>query len=287
MKITIGLPFYNSVKTLEIAIKSVINQTFQNWELLLLDDGSNDGSTLIAMKYANSDYRIKLITDGKNKGLVARLNQIIEMANGELIARMDADDIMFPERLERQLEVFEQNPNIDIVASAVFTIDENDNPIGIRDDFQISLNDKLQIFTKSLLVHPTILVKKEWYISNRYDPNYLRAEDFELWCRTYKFTKFYRITTPLLLYREGNVNIQNYLMSMRTLRMILRKYSKENHFKSRLFIEIYKSYLKGMIYQFLGCFKMQYILSAKRNKTLTHNQKNSIENLISVLKKES
>lgn len=286
MDITVGLPFYNNEKTLEIAIKSIIQQTFKNWELILIDDGSLDDSIAIAEKMASIDERISLISDGKNKGLVHRLNQIIDIAQGDYIARMDADDIMLPERLEKQFAVFISNSKIDIVATAAFTIDENDNPIGIRDTEDIIFKSKKDIFKKALLIHPSILVKKEWYKSNRYDKEYIRAEDFELWCRTFSYTKFFRITEPLLLYREGNISIANYTSSMKTLRMIYRVYSNGLLSGTELALTIFKTHLKSLIYRFMGLLKLQYILTSGRNSSLTSEQISQVNSIILKLKND-
>lgn len=286
MDITVGLPFYNNEKTLEIAIKSIIQQTFKNWELILIDDGSVDDSLAIAEKMASIDERISLISDGKNKGLVHRLNQIIDIAQGDYIARMDADDIMLPERLEKQFAVFISNSKIDIVATAAFTIDENDNPIGIRDTEDIIFKSKKDIFKKALLIHPSILVKKEWYKSNRYDKEYIRAEDFELWCRTFSYTKFFRITEPLLLYREGNISIANYTSSMKTLRMIYRVYSNGLLSGTELALTIFKTHLKSLIYRFMGLLKLQYILTSGRNSSLTSEQISQVNSIILKLKND-
>jgi glycosyltransferase involved in cell wall biosynthesis len=284
MKITVGIPFYNNEKTLELAIKSVIAQTFKDWELFLIDDGSTDNSVRIAQMSANSDNRIILISDGTNRGLIYRLNQIIDIANGDFVARMDADDVMLPERLEKQWTIFMNNPKIDIVATAAYTIDENDNPIGVRDITAINLKNKKEILKKSLLIHPSILVSKKWYRSNKYDHKYIRAEDFELWCRTLGYTNFYRISEPLLLYREGNVNIKNYVLSMKTLRIIYKKYYKGLLSKNELAVELFKSHLKVILYTFMGFFGLQYLLTSKRNISLTKHQINYINNIILKLK---
>ncbi|SFE68348.1 glycosyltransferase family 2 protein [Flavobacterium xueshanense] len=284
MKVTVGLPFYNNEKTLEIAIKSILNQTLLDWELILIDDGSADNSLIIAKKMADTDERIQLISDGQNKGLIYRLNQIIGIAQGNYIARMDADDIMLPERLEKQHAIFIGNAKIDIVATAAFTIDENDNPIGIRDTDEIILKSKKDIFKKSLLIHPSILVKRGWYKSNQYDKEYIRAEDFELWCRTFSHTTFYRITEPLLLYREGNVSIKNYTSSMKTLRMIYKKHSKGILSDVELERAVFKTHLKSLIYQFLGLFSLQYLLTSNRNNSLNSEQINYIKSTILKLK---
>jgi glycosyltransferase involved in cell wall biosynthesis len=284
MKLTIGIPFFNNERTLELAINSVISQTFKDWEMFLIDDGSTDNSLMIAQNFMNSDSRITLICDGMNKGLVYRLNQIIDLAKGDYIARMDGDDIMLPDRLEKQLTVFSDNPEIDVVASAVYTIDENDKVLGVRDISAIDLKNKGSILKKSLLVHPSILVKKDWYKFNKYDEEYIRAEDFELWCRTFSYTNFYRIKEPLLFYREGNISIKNYLTSMKTLRLIYKNYSKGLLSNIELAILILKTYLKGYLYRFAGIFSLQYLLTSRRNYSLTKDQINNLEKIILKLK---
>lgn len=284
MLVTIGIPIYNAEKYLADAINSVINQTYTNWELLLVDDGSTDNSIEIAKDFVNFDSRIRLISDGINRGLVFRLNQIIDLSKTNFIARMDADDIMLPERLEKQISIFANYPTVDIVATAAFTIDENNKPIGIRDVNDILINDYKDVFKKSLLIHPSILVKKEWFQLNKYDDNYKRAEDFELWCRTYSFTNFYRIKEPLLLYREGNVNVENYILSMKTLRIIYRNYAKGLCSNRELAIEISKTHLKSLLYRLTGFFGVQYLISSRRNIPLTQDQINYVNDIVSELK---
>ena len=106
--ISIGIPIYNAEAYLEDAIKSILAQTHELWELILIDDGSTDASLTIAKRFAESDHRIKVISDGINKKLPARLNQLIEEANYDYIARMDADDLIHPDRLAIQLSFLEK-----------------------------------------------------------------------------------------------------------------------------------------------------------------------------------
>src|SRR5699024_7083751 len=103
--ITIGIPFFTDESYLDMAIRSIINQTYQDWVLLLVDDGSSDGSLGIAKKYEEKDSRISVISDGENKKLPYRLNQIAQLTKTPYLARMDADDIMHPERIEKQLGI--------------------------------------------------------------------------------------------------------------------------------------------------------------------------------------
>ncbi|MBB6271530.1 glycosyltransferase involved in cell wall biosynthesis [Pedobacter cryoconitis] len=270
--LTIGLPFYNNQKTIQDAIRSVLIQTFKNWELILLDDGSTDNSYALAEEMTQGDHRVRLIKDGENKGLVSRLNQIVDLALGEYIARMDADDIMFPNRLEKQIQVFIAHPEIDIVATGAYTIDQHNSPVGIRGLNDINLMDKRDLFKQEFLIHPTIMVKRNWYFENRYDKDFLRAEDLELWCRSFDSTKFYRIREPLLFYREGNVNLNNYHLSMNTVRKIIKKHGPSVLTGTEMSVAIIKTHLKSWIYQIMGSLRLQYLLSSKRNNQLSEIQ---------------
>ena len=214
--VTVVIPIYNAEPYLDNAIRSVINQTYTNWELMLLDDGSTDGSLAIAQRYADKDDRITVYSDGENKGLVPRLNQSIEMANGDYYARMDADDIMYVTRLEKQVAVLESNPMADLVFSSFMTIDKDNNIIGSG-----YLESGKQPFP-----HPTIMACMDWFRVYNYDEWAVRAEDFELWCRTSAKSNFMVIKEPLFFYREFGVQtIGNILHSYNTQRKIYAHFS--------------------------------------------------------------
>src|SRR5690606_35730807 len=117
----IGLPFADNLPTLELALKSVFAQTEPAWELLLVDDGSTDGSAALAIALA--DPRVRLLGDGRRRGLAARLNEINQTARAPLVARMDADDQMHPERLARQLAAMEADPGLDLLGSDMIVLD--------------------------------------------------------------------------------------------------------------------------------------------------------------------
>ena len=121
--ITVAIPFYNAQNFLADSIESVLNQTYKEWQLILIDDGSKDKSLEIAKQYAQNDNRILVISDGDNKNLGSRLNQIAKLAKTRYLARMDADDIMHPQRLQRQFEILENNPNIDVLGTNAYVID--------------------------------------------------------------------------------------------------------------------------------------------------------------------
>lgn len=280
--VTIGLPFYNNSRTLELAIKSVLLQTYINWELIIINDGSTDKSSKIVDYYKNIDTRINFIDDNVNKGLVYRLNQIINIANGEYIARFDADDIMIPTRIEKQMQYLLENPDIDIVATSIYTIDENNIPKGKRDINPI-LKTFDNIIKKKFVTHPTILGKTLWFQKFMYRSLH-RAEDLDLWVRSFENSNFYRIQEPLYIYREGNVNILNYINSAKTFKRILKLYGPKYYNKLQILNILINTNIKILLYILFGFLNLQYILTNKRNNRLTANELLFIKNQITIIK---
>lgn len=282
--LTIGLPFYNNENTLACAIQSVLMQTYTDWELILINDGSTDHSNNIATAFAQLDKRIILINDSENKGLVFRLNQIIDEAKGEYIARMDSDDMMMPDKLLKQMDVLISNTAIDVIDTAAYIINEKDEPTGTRGMDDLSKWDRRKTFKNVLLFHPTVVAKASWYRNNKYDQDFVRSEDFELWCRTFDSTVFARVYEPLFIYREGRVNIRNYVLSNRTYRKILRYHAKDVLSDTEIKTEIIKSHLKSLLYRFFSWFNMQHILSSKRNIRINVVQQNEVRVIIRKIK---
>lgn len=253
--VTIAISFYNVEKFLPYAIMSVINQTYKNWELLLIDDGSSDQSIVIAEEFANKDKRIKLISDGKNKGLAARLNESVEMANGDLYARMDADDVMIVNRIEEQVSFLTEHPDVDVVGSSAMVIDINNKIINSMDYTGVC----------DTFIHPTVMTRPQWLKNNRYNDNLKMSEDRELWLRTQGTNTFYNFSQPLLFYRiYENESYQKMLRAFKTFSPI---YGSYNNYGKSLFwflksfvILSFKLVVYWICYH-LGCMK---ILNKKR-----------------------
>ncbi|MBK1781744.1 glycosyltransferase family 2 protein [Advenella sp. WQ 585] len=201
--ITIGLPFYNVENYLSGAIQSILAQTHPYWELILVDDGSTDKSLEIARSYAEKDDRIRLISDGSNKRLPARLNQIIKEAKYDYIARMDSDDLMSTDRIEKQLKTLIDNHHIDFVTTGCLTIGKNNELTGIKTgkNYQMSAESILGGLTN--LLHASLLAKKEWYYRNTYNEKNVFAEDYELWLNAAKKNdlNYIVLEEPLYWYR--------------------------------------------------------------------------------------
>lgn len=257
--ITVGIPFFNAEQFLSKAIESVISQSCDNWELLLLDDGSNDGSLEIAKRFEQHDNRVKVFSDGKNKGLGARLNELATLSNGEYIARMDADDIMHPQRLQKQFEILEHHPNIDVLGTNAYVIDENNLVFGIRYKNQFGLS-KVEHF-----IHPTIMGKKQWFLDNPYDEKAIRIEDAELWYRTKQFSNFMMSNEPLLFYREfGNNYYKKYFQANGSAMHILNKYPEDKFWKN-FFLS---NKVKGSMYKILNVIGKEQVLIDRRNEKI-------------------
>ena len=284
--LTIGLPFFNNQHTLADAVKSVLIQTYKNWELILTDDGSTDESLKIANEFAKEYKRIKVISDGINKGLSYRLNQISELATGDYLARMDADDMMMPEKIEKQMKALLKDCTIDVIDTVAYIINEKEEPVGMRGAWDISKWDKKKVLTKGLLFHPTVIAKTNWFKKNKYNINddFYRAEDLELWCRTFETTLFSRVYEPLFIYREGKVNVKNYTASARSTRNILRLYKHSVITGKGFYCEIIKSYVKSSLYRIFAFFDIHNILSSTRNSKLDYVQKRKIREVIMQIK---
>ncbi|WP_392437697.1 glycosyltransferase family 2 protein [Cruoricaptor ignavus] len=222
--LTIAIPFYNADKYLAEAIESVLAQTFKDWTLLLVNDGSTDNSLHIAQRYAEKDDRIKVLSDGENKNLGARLNEIADTAETKFLARMDADDIMHPDKLAKQLAVLESNPNIDVLGTNAYSINEIGEVVGIRNKY----NGDGEIMKVDSFIHPTIMGKSSWFRNNKYDVNAVRIEDAELWLRTKDYSNFYCLTEPLFYYREfGDHYYKKYFKAFPSLLYLMKKPNKD------------------------------------------------------------
>jgi len=264
MPISIGLPFFNAELYLEDAIKSVFAQTYVDWELILIDDGSSDKSLEIAESI--NDSRVRVFSDGKNKKLAARLNEIVKLAKYDIIARMDADDLMSPTRLERQLKELESNSNFDLVSTGVFSMTNDKQVTGVRGSecINVSLEDLLS--KKVGVVHAAILGRKQWFERNKYNVKLKTAQDYELWVRTEAKDDFniLLIKDPLYYYREeGNVTLEKLHRAYKYERILFRKYAVSNKI-----LLICKSYLKTIVVSILDSINMTDSLLSRRSNSI-------------------
>ncbi|MBU1046181.1 glycosyltransferase [Patescibacteria group bacterium] len=204
-KITVLMPVFNGEKYLKEAIESVLNQTFTNFEFLIINDGSTDSTEKIIKSY--SDSRIKLINNKKNIGVIRSLNKGLSLSKGEYIARMDADDISLPKRLEIQVEFMDKNPQIGIAGAWAKIIGEKK----IRCSKPIVNQEKIKIalLFKCPMIHPSVIIRKNFLVKNNlnYNIKYKHAEDYDLWTRAIKYFPITNIKKTLIQYRIHDSNI--------------------------------------------------------------------------------
>lgn len=181
-------------RTIAQAVDSVLQQTYRDFELLLVDDGSVDGTLDIVRRY--QDDRIRIIADGTHLGIAARLNMMVRLAQGSIFARMDADDVMMPMRLERQLEFLTQHPEADVIGCTAVVMDEEGMQMGTR---EAGAYDYKQV---SRLLHPTIMGRTEWFRQHPYNECYSGCEDYELWLRVRGKATLLQMGEPMMCYRD-------------------------------------------------------------------------------------
>jgi glycosyltransferase involved in cell wall biosynthesis len=204
------MPVYNGERFLREAVDSILNQSFGDFEFLILDGGSTDGSPAILQDYAARDPRIRL-TVRPGMGLTASLNEMLDQARGEFIARMDADDVSLPERLERQVQHLRGHPECVLVGSVALVIDPEGDPISVW--FTKSTHESLDAqnldskLLEASLCHPSVMMRREVVLDlGKYDPSCQIAEDLDLWLRLAERGRLANLPEPLLKYRYHGSN---------------------------------------------------------------------------------
>lgn len=184
-KISVLMGIYNCESTLCEAVEAIQKQTYTNWELIMCDDGSSDGTLHLAESLAKQDERIIVITNPQNCGLNITLNHCLSRATGDYIARMDGDDVCVPERFEKQISYLESQDEYAICSSAMFFFDESGIWGGNKVKEYPTAND---IVKGSPICHAPVMMRKECMDAvHGYteDVRMLRVEDVNLWIKLY------------------------------------------------------------------------------------------------------
>lgn len=197
--VTVLMPVYNGEKYLVEAIESILGQTFSDFELLIIDDGSTDGSLKVIKSF--SDSRINLVENKINRGVITSLNLGLDLAKGKYIARMDADDISVPTRLSKQVAFMEKHPSVSICGTwlSYFT-----RIPGIGGKFQPSCQPEeiaANLMFENVLQHPTIIMRKFAMKGLHYPLTYPHAEDYALWVSLMDKISYAILPEILLHYR--------------------------------------------------------------------------------------
>lgn len=199
--VSVIMAAYNEEKHVREAIDSILNQTFNNLELIVVDDASTDQTPALLLALAQRDPRLRVITNTENKGRSFSRNRAIQAARANVLAIMDADDFSVPERLQTQWDFMRQHPEVDICGTALTIIEDKSLLRKPCTNSEI----RAALLFECCMAHPSLLLKKETVLTAGYDETIPVAEDYHLWLRlcTDKRVTFANLEKPLLHYRQG------------------------------------------------------------------------------------
>ena len=196
--VSILMPVFNGELYIRRCLESVIRQTYRNWELIVVDDCSTDKTVDVVQNYLDTDSRIRLIRKRKNRGLAIQLNESIDLARGELLARMDVDDEMLPKRLESQVNFLRKHPEIGVLGSKAILVDKYGKPVGNANIPELHDDIRKLLPYRNPIVHSATMMRREIFRHERYSETLRRCIDYELWSRLIDQTKFYNLQEPLI-----------------------------------------------------------------------------------------
>lgn len=200
--ISVIMPAYNAQKNIGNAIDSILHQTFKRFELIIINDSSTDGTMQIVSAYAKKDSRIRIVRHTADRNIGKVLNMGIREARSDVIARMDADDISLPERLDEQYRLLNSSKKIAVVGLDIEIIDYEGNHVAARRYPTTNKEIKRCVFRYSPFAHPGVMFRKSMVEKvGMYDPAYSPSEDLDLWFRLGKYYEFASIPKTLLKYR--------------------------------------------------------------------------------------
>lgn len=215
--VTIGLPVYNAERWIGEAIESILKQTYEDWELIVTID---DGLGIRDYGLEIMDERIRIIADGKHLGISARINQQVAMARGEYFARMDADDVMLPERLAQQVRYLQEHPEVDVCGTGA---------------------------GEWTFIHPSVMGRTVWFREHPYRSECDGCEDWDLWTRTRKSSNFGFLQEQLIIYRKSEkFDKEKYLYRRRQGRKAIRM-NRNNLSLIRYYYLLADSYMKSAL----------------------------------------
>ncbi len=205
------------IEWLRQSIDSMLNQTFKDFEFIIICDNPEyeDGINLLK-DYLVKDKRIILLCNDKNIGLTKSLNKCLSVSKGEYIARMDADDIAYPTRLEKQLALMEKNPDVDVCGTNILKFGGESRVVSYPEKM-----DNIYLFIESPFAHPTVVIRKKSLKNFRYNEEFRVSQDFKLWVDMYeKGAVFYNLQETLLKYRVSDKQISTNVLKNKEQRLI-------------------------------------------------------------------
>ena len=206
--VSVLMPVYNASQFLVHSIASIVEQSFPNWELICIDDGSSDGSSQILEKFARIDPRIRVFRQ-VNNGIVSALQSAIRESRGELLARMDADDIAVPSRLQTQVDFMRKNADVVVVGGAALEIDADGDPLRVtRHPCDSDAICERLLRRQCPLIHPSVMMRRSAVLQvGGYREQYQWVEDYDLWLRLLHRGRLANLDTVVLYYRQHAASV--------------------------------------------------------------------------------
>lgn len=240
--VSVIIPVFNGNGFLPAAIISILNQTYKNFELIVIDDGSTDNSFDIMKRFAKQDSRIRVYRNSQNLNIANTLNRGIKLAKSQYIARMDADDVALPHRLEKQMHFLLTHPPVVIVGGQCQTIDITGKVIGQKHFPVSNQNIKEALFTSNPIQHPTAIINRALLPNDFawYNPALPPAEDYDLFFRLAKYGTFHNLKSIVLQYRQylGSETFKNpvntFYMTKKVRHLAVTQYGYRPSLKSWL-----------------------------------------------------
>ncbi len=276
--VTIGIPCFNCARFLPALLRSLDAQTFVDWEAIAIDDCSTDGTADLLRSIRHPKVRVILGTE--NLGLGARLNQIHRLADTDFIARTDADDLLHPERLSKQIECFEKFPATDVCATGTYSIDNCDRLLGVRRIPRLATTPR-EVMLRNGPSHPTITARRSWFIRFPYQLTPKRGQDLDLWTRSVGHSRIVQLDEPLHFIREDPAfDFAKYQRSMRDHREVFRRNARLVDESALVAYALTKSLTKELVYGILNAFGAAPVLASRRNLRPTDAQLRSAQAIL-------
>ncbi len=204
-KISVIMSVYNGEKYLREAIESILKQSYSDFEFIIIDDGSTDGTKKILEEYTNIDKRIVFVCNEKNIGLTKSLNRGLKIAKGEYVDRMDSDDISHYDRFRYQVDFLDKNPEIGLLGSHISHIDKNGKEFEVRRTLLYHNEIKKMLVIGNTFGHGSVMIRKSCLDKiGLYREKFLYAQDYDLWLRIAENYKVANINKVLYMQRRSS-----------------------------------------------------------------------------------
>jgi glycosyltransferase involved in cell wall biosynthesis len=275
--VSIMVPAYNAAGTLPMALASMAAQTFADWEAIIVDDGSSDGTADVAEAFG--DPRLNVIRLPRNLGRPGARRAALDAARGSYLCMLDADDWMYPERLARQVEILDRMPEVAVVSAGMAIVDPTGRITGARAFGERGGHGLSAVYSPPSappVAHAPSMLRREIVGSIRHDPRLARGQDTDFMMRVLDGRRYYLISDLLYAYAEsGSFNRQNVLAGHRLARVVQAKYFRSHPIAARW--NWCKALGKGLACRVLFAVDKQYYLLRSRSRPPTEEQISSYE----------